>query len=166
MGVIKQIRKRANQRLAEPLTTTTALSIPAAVDAIKNICQTHNDEVTRTNQSRREGGKLSRLLANAENVHSKQYHVTVRQHDILIGYQVTPEYILRNAKRKRTSSSAGWWLARVRFVQPAEPLPAGQHLIEIRLTNWVMDSNGKLNNQPMYEWLTNELWKVLSVDAT
>lgn len=167
MGVIsKQIRKRGNQRLAAPLTTSTALTIPEAISVIKGVCEQYNQRVTAAIEKQRtEGSGFTRWLYGHASEQARHYHVVVRKHDVLVGFEATPERILRHAKQKRLGAGIGWWLASVRFPKSSESLPAGMTLVEIRLVSWVMNGDGKIKNRGLYEQLTDMLWEAVSVDS-
>lgn len=173
MGVIaKQIRKRANRRLAEPLTTTTQLTTAEVTQAIQRYCQQHNKRASAVvTRSRAEAGWFSKWLESGQSERAQlarerahHYHMVVQQQSILVGFQRTPQHIMAD-KRKQQSASSGYWLAAVRFPTPPEALPAGQRLVTVSLLKWVMDSNGIVKNQSKYEQFTNALWEAVSVDA-
>lgn len=165
MGLIgKQIRKRGNQRLAEPMTATTALLIDEAVEAIKQLCEKHNqEESARLADKRTNGGWLARKVANAEKDSSYHLHLEVRQHEVLVSYQNSPQWIL--AKRKRNAGFAGYWLASITFPKGNGPAPRGERLISVRLLRWVIDGDGHLENQDKYAEVTDLLWEAVSAEA-
>ena len=163
MGMIeKQIRKHANQRLAESMVTVTPLSNSQVIDAVRKICWDHNVEFNRQFLAKealrtRPRGRFNR----APGPELSHYYVEVNPTAILVSYSRPPQWIAAQAGRKN-GPLAGWWLASVRFPNFGSPTPPGYLSVELTLLRWVMNSNtGKLQNRDKYEWFADRLAEVL-----
>jgi hypothetical protein len=164
MGIIaKQVRKRANQRLAEPLTTATRMSAKQVGEAVVGVCKQHNEAaIADLERRRQQGGRLKRMAAKGTDGSRLQYHVVTRESDILVSFERSPQFILANPKR-RAGVTDGYWLAVVRVLAGAGP-QSPERTVEVRLSKWLMDNNsGKLENQAKYEEFTDMLWNAVTV---
>ena len=169
MGIIeKQIRKRGNQKLAETLSTPTRLQPPEVAVAIEEAIERHNQAVAAQNAQRQAqaGGKVRRFLAEAAalSIPNRSYYLKTRESDMLISYEKPVDEVLARIanKRRKPGLSDGYWLSHVRVMRDE----AGQNRVEVKLTNWVMNSNGKLGNKDKYHELTDMIWEAVSTDAT
>lgn len=167
MGIIeKKIRGRSNQKLAEPLSTVTRLQPAEVLAAVKEVVERHNRALVEKNTARQSqgGGKLRRFLTDVDalGIPRRSYYLKVRDKDILIGYEKPVDDILARVARKRKPGvTEGYWLAHLRMMRDS----SGQTRVEVRLTNWVTDSDGKLGNKDKYRELTDLLWDAVGADA-
>jgi hypothetical protein len=168
MGLISsQIRKRGNQKLAAPLSTTTLLSPNEVLAAVQGVIEQHNHSITVDNARQAvEGNRLTRFLADKADVSLNQYHWAPRGQDMLISYQRRPAWILEAQRRKkRPDLLDGYWLARLRVFRHDDPETPGIRL-EIRLDQWVINrDSGRLHNQDKYEELVERVWEATSADS-
>ena len=170
MGLIeKSIRKRANQKLAAPLATTTSLSRAEVVEAIKKLCASHNANSEQRARAENERAQTRGLIGKLSSQGSAQawlknrFHVSVQEKAILIGYGGTPESILA-LTGKRLSSSANHWLAQVTF-PVRNNVPAGQTVVEITLLKWVIDQKGRVKSRGYYEGFCDTLFKAIKANS-
>lgn len=168
MGFIeKQVRKRANQKVAEPLSTLTQLQPPEVVAVIKQAIERHNQALVEKNAQKQAnaGGKVRRLLAEADahGIPRRSYCVKVQEKDVLISYEKPVDEVLARISRKtrKPGITEGYWLAGIRMMRDE----GGQNRVEIRLINWVMDSNGRLRNKDKYHELTDMIWDAVGGNA-
>lgn len=168
MGLIeKQIRKRGNQKLAEPLSTPTRLQPREVAEAISRVCERHNQAEVERNATRKDaGGKLRRFMAEAEagNLPRRKYYFKMREKDLLVSYEQPVDEVLARlarGKKQRTGFTDGYWLANVRVMRGE----SGENRVEVRLTNWIINQDGKLGNKDKYQQLTDMIWEAVSAEA-
>ena len=167
MGLIeKKIRNRGNQKLAAPLSTTTHLSPKEVQQAVKDVCATYNQAQVDDNARRiAQGNKLTRTWAQGTqlNLGLKQYYFAAESDELRVSYERPPAYVLANAKR-RPGVTEGYWLAVIRIFRDTDA-GADSTRVQIHLSKWVINSDGKMGNKDKYEHLTNLIWEAVSSEA-
>ena len=144
MGLIeKSIRKKTNQKLTEPMVTSTAMSASEALTAITDMCAKYNsDRLERHEQDETERSRLSKWAAPKMAPKDKALSVLRQDKHLLIGYALTPEQI--QVRTDKTTMVGQFWLARVRFLSPKADAAPGTIDIELQLIRWITDSDGKV----------------------
>jgi|SRR3954451_1321759 len=127
-------REKRDRRLGDRLTVTTSLRFEEAFEAIRRVCERESER------------------------RDTRYHVVTHRNHILVGYRAGPRAAAR-LTASRTRLHAGHWLLAVRF-------PCDDHLtvttprrqtVEIRLTNWVVDSDGRRECSDKYRELADSI---------
>lgn len=162
MGLIeKAIRERSNQKLAEPICTSTTMSVGAVIEELRSLCDAHNAEtVLDVERWKTTGNRFSRWVhKDKDPTREHYYHVRVHEREVLIGFRLTPERILE----KKNSGADPFWLARLRFPVTDDD---SRLVVESTLLRWVIDgNNGKLHDRGFYELLVDRLFNAVNVDG-
>lgn len=171
MGVVsKQIRKRANQKLASTLSTATSLSSADAANAVVGAIERFNTEQVEDVARRKEelSGQSRWKQAWAGTPVATKFHVDNRGGVIMVGWGRPPAWFDANPK-PRLANNERHWLARVLVFRPKEAPESDGATVEVCLLRWIMDSDGKMYGKPLYEELTNRIWEAVqdrqAVDA-
>jgi hypothetical protein len=131
--------QQGDQRLAARVIATTRLDFREAVEAIERVCRRESDRLRR------------------------RYQVKVDRNQILVGYRASPGAVPLTAGRPRTGLLTAHWLAAIRFPHDAHGVPPRkERAIEIRLTNWVVDSDGRREHSDGYEKLVDAIRAAVS----
>jgi hypothetical protein len=123
-------------RLGDRLTYTTSLSIEEAIEAIRRVCERESER------------------------HRRPYHVQTRRNQVLVGYLASPRTAVG---RSRPGLLAGHWLVALRFARDdqAPGVTGREQPIEIRLTNWVIDSDGRRDRSDRYAGLVDAILEAM-----
>lgn len=162
MDIRRQIRRRSDRRFVAPVTVMTMLDVTEAFAAIRSVCERHNAvRVAEHERAGTEGSMFARLLAAGTDVQRLQFHpADGGERELLIGYERTPESILATVSQA-PGYVDGYWLARARMLEPPAPRVVERRL-ELSLTSWVTDAEGRVANTEKYTELTEMIVAALA----
>lgn len=167
MGLIsRQIRRSANQKLAEPLTTTTPLSIADAMQAITAACEAQNEasaaRYAAEQQRLKNGNRLQRAMADKDGrTPWKDFYLEATDRKLLVGWTRSPDFI----RTHRPQWHNGWWLARVEFPGDAPPSQPGPTPVSVTLLVWVTDREKRMASKDEYKAFTDLVLRAIRPDA-
>jgi hypothetical protein len=155
MGVAeREIRGRSNQKLAEPISTETALSFDEVVAELRRFCRAQNAQRKAQIAERRARARnrFSKWLAKAEDPARVAFYLTVRpdKRDVLIGFGQPADDIMLGTLR------LGAWLAQLAF-------PAGGTRVSLALRKGFSGMyGGPVQYRRAYEDLVDSLFTAIS----
>jgi hypothetical protein len=166
MGLIeKSIRKRSNQRLAEPISVPTVLG-PAEILAVLNeYCDARNVECAEMVTSwKTTGSRVSRWAHKDKDPMREHWlHVSPQENEVLISFRMPIEVLESFRQRRGKYPTDSFWIARLRhYVR--EDAPAEQQA-EFTLLRWTMGrESGKMEDRGFYEALVDNVFTAITSD--
>lgn len=166
MGLVeKSIRKRSNQRLAEPISAPTALGAAEILAVLNEYCDASNVECAETVTRWKTSGNRFSRWANKDKDPMREhwFHVSPQENEVLISFRM-PVDVLESFRRRRGKyPTDSFWIARLRlYVREQAPV---DREAEFTLLRWTMDrENGKMEDRGFYEALVDNMFTAITSD--